>query len=99
MAEAFVVVAEFEVKPEARAAFLRAIEADARDSVAKEPGCRQFDVTVDSEDANRILLYEVYDNRTAFDHHMQTPHLATFRAASAPLVVGQRVRFFQRVVP
>ena len=43
----FVIIAEFEVKPEALERFLELATADASQSVAKEPGCHQFDVTVD----------------------------------------------------
>ncbi len=92
----FVIVAEFEVKPEGLEHFLELAKADASQSVAKEPGCRQFDVTVDRS-ANRVLLYEVYDDQAAFDAHLQTPHLEAFRAGIEPLVVGRNVRRLIRV--
>ena len=44
--DAFVVIAEFRVKPDAMEAFLAAAADDARHSVADEPGCRQFDVVL-----------------------------------------------------
>jgi quinol monooxygenase YgiN len=94
---ASVVVAEFEVKPEAMDAFVAAAIADARASVANEPGCRQFDVTRSNEDPNRILLYEVYDSEAAFDAHLQTPHLATFRAQIEPLVLSRQARRLTRL--
>ena len=43
----FVIIAEFEVKPDGLERFLALATADASQSVAKEPGCHQFDVTVD----------------------------------------------------
>jgi quinol monooxygenase YgiN len=92
----FVVVAEFEVRPEGLERFLELAEVDASQSVAKEPGCRQFDVTVDRE-GHRVLLYEVYDDPAAFDAHLQTPHLEAFRAAIEPLVVSRNVRRLTRV--
>jgi quinol monooxygenase YgiN len=42
--DAFVVIAEFRVRPEKLADFLEAARDDAAHSVADEPGCRQFDV-------------------------------------------------------
>jgi quinol monooxygenase YgiN len=76
---AFVVIAEFEVKSASMADFLALAHDDARHSVADEIGCRQFDV-VSFPGASRVLFYEVYDNREAFDLHLETPHLARFRA-------------------
>ncbi len=92
----FVIVAEFEVKPEALERFLALAKTDASQSVAREPGCRQFDVTVDRA-GHRVVLYEVYDDEAAFDAHLQMPHLAAFRAGIEPLVVGRNVRRLTRV--
>jgi quinol monooxygenase YgiN len=92
----YVIVAEFEVKPGGLEHFLELAKADADQSVGSEPGCRQFDVTVD-RGANRVLLYEVYDDQAAFDAHLQMPHLAAFRAGIEPLVVSRNVRRLIRV--
>ncbi|MFL9878431.1 putative quinol monooxygenase [Herbaspirillum rhizosphaerae] len=78
-ATAFVVIAEFEVKSARMADFLVLAHDDANHSVADESGCRQFDV-VCFADSTHVLFYEVYDDRAAFDRHLETPHLARFRA-------------------
>jgi quinol monooxygenase YgiN len=94
---ALVIVAEFEVRPEAIDAFLEAAIADASASIANEPGCRQFDVTRSNEDPNRVLLYEVYDSAAAFDAHLEMPHLQTFRDRIEPLVLSRQARRLTRV--
>jgi quinol monooxygenase YgiN len=94
---AFVIVAEFEVRPEAIDAFLEAAIADASASIAKEAGCRQFDVTRSNEHPNQVLLYEVYDSQAAFDAHLETPHLKAFRDQIDPWVVTRQVRRLTRV--
>lgn len=76
---AFVVIAEFEVKSAHMADFLALAHDDARHSVTSEPGCRQFDV-VCFPGSRHVLFYEVYDDRAAFDRHLETSHLARFRA-------------------
>jgi quinol monooxygenase YgiN len=43
------------------------------------------------------VLYEVYESEAAFDAHLQTPHLATFRDGIEPLVTGRKVRRLTRV--
>lgn len=94
---AFVIVAEFEVAPDAVEAFVAAAIEDASASVAREPGCRQFDVTRSSEEPNRIVLYEVYDSAAAFDAHLAMPHLAAFRDRIEPLVISRRVQRLTRL--
>lgn len=95
----FVVLPEFHVAPEKLSAFLAAARADAEASLATEPGCLQFDVVVQqAEGLAKVLFYEVYTDRAAFDAHLQTPHLAAFRAALA-LCDEQPVRFLDRVLP
>jgi len=95
----FVVLPEFHVAPENLTAFLAAARADAEASLAREPGCLQFDVVVQQgTNPAKVLFYEVYTDRAAFDAHLQTPHLATFRDALT-LCDAQPVRFLDRVAP
>lgn len=98
--DAFVVIAEFRVRPERLADFLEAARDDAAHSVADEPGCRQFDVVEPEGEDGTVVFYEVYDSRAAFDAHLQTPHLERFRTAFPSLILEERpVRFLQRRYP
>jgi quinol monooxygenase YgiN len=87
----YVILVDFLLKPGAKAQFRRAIDSNARASCRTEPGCRQFDVVEPADDENRILLYEIYDDRAAFEAHLQTPHLAAFEKASNHLVTKKTV--------
>ncbi len=99
-ANAFVVIAEFRVKPDHLNAFLEAAQDDAQHSVSSEPGCRQFDVICMEGATDTVVFYEVYDSRADFDAHMETPHLGRFRKAFPPLIVEERpVRFATRQYP
>jgi quinol monooxygenase YgiN len=97
MSRGFVIVVDFRVKPGQMAAFRRLIDENARVSVRDEKGCSRFDVCVDRKDPDRILLYEVYDDRAAFDVHLKTSHFAIFNEASAPFVAGKTVSELDRV--
>ena len=66
---------ELVVKPEHREEFLEALWADANGALDNEEGCLRFDVTVDSENPDRILLYEVYRDAEARAIHRQAPYL------------------------
>lgn len=90
----FAVIAEFEVKPGMGGDFLAIARADARHSVADEPGCLQFDICTSDEDPDLVAFYEVYRSRAAFDAHLATPHLNLFRQKFPALITVERpVRF------
>ncbi|WP_460275771.1 putative quinol monooxygenase [Celeribacter sp. ULVN23_4] len=99
----FVVLPEFLVAPARLDAFLEAAGADASHSCAFEEGCLQFDVIVErapegSQDSVRVMFYEVYVDRAAFDAHLETPHVAAFRDM-LHLCDEQPVRFLDRRLP
>jgi autoinducer 2-degrading protein len=87
----YVILVDFLLKPGAKAEFRRAIDVNAGASCRSEPGCRQFDVVEPRDEPDRILLYEIYDDRAAFEEHLKTPHLAAFEKASNHLVTKKTV--------
>jgi quinol monooxygenase YgiN len=95
----YVVTVDFVAKPEHVDAFRVEMLKNARASLANEPGCRQFDVSVVADDPAHIFLYELYDDRAAYDAHRLTPHFREFDARTAPLVVSKTGRHFQRICP
>lgn len=86
-----VIYVEFMIKPAAVARFHALMLENARRSLADEPGCRRFDVLVDADSPNRIVLYEIYDDAVAFDAHMATAHYKSFAGAIDELLEGRRV--------
>lgn len=93
----FAVVVEFNVKPGEEDAFREAILIQAKNSLEKEPACRQFDVHIDREDANRFVLYESYDDEAAFAAHRETAHYAAYNALVTPLVASKSVMQLDRL--
>ena len=95
---AFVVIAEFTLKPGCLDDFLALARQDARDSVAYEPGCQQFDAVQPEGATDTIVLYEVYDDRAAFDAHLGSAHYFPFRDGVPALIAGEpKVRFCTRM--
>jgi quinol monooxygenase YgiN len=94
---AYVIVVDFKLASGARPQFRRLIDANARASCEFEPGCRRFDVLEPKNDPDRILLYEIYDSRAAFEQHIKTAHFAMFDKASAALVQEKAVSEFELV--
>lgn len=93
---AFVVIAEFSVAGEKLSEFLAAARADATASRRDEPGCLQFDVIVEGSGPHRVVFYEVYASRAAFDAHLAMPHVAAFRSALGLVEKEEPPRFFER---
>jgi quinol monooxygenase YgiN len=71
--------------------WLEAIKENAANAV-KEPGCREFNVTVLASNPNHVFLYEVYDNEAALDAHRQTEHYKKYQAATKGMVADRNVR-------
>ena len=95
----FVVTVEFKVRPEFVAQFLPEMIANARATASTEPGCRQFDVCTDPQDQTRVFLYELYDDRAAFDAHLATPHFKEFDRKTGAWLVSKTASTLQRTFP
>jgi quinol monooxygenase YgiN len=89
-AGALVVIAEFDVKPDRQREFLALALGFADQCLAREPGCRQFDVVALETTPQGVLFYEAYEGTAAFEAHCRSDHLARFKAAFRDLVAGER---------
>ena len=91
----FVLQVNIRIKPENVGAFMKKALENAREA-RKEPGCRQFEVLVDPKDATRVMLYEVYDDESAFEAHQQTPHFKNYLAEAVPLLASRERQVWKR---
>jgi quinol monooxygenase YgiN len=78
----FVIIVDFRLKAGAHPEFRRLVDANAHASVRNERGCRRFDVVEPRGEANRVLLYEIYDDEAAFDEHCRSAHYQRFNRES-----------------
>lgn len=93
----FAVIVHFEVNPDRFAEFMPLMEANARASLADEPGCQRFDVLTDPAQPNQVALYEIYDSGDAFQAHLKTPHFLEFDRTVAPMLVSKSVSQWSEV--
>ena len=93
----YVIIVDFEIKPDRLADFLPLMQENATASLRDEPGCHQFDVCQDADAPHRIFLYETYDDRAAFETHLASSHFRNFDAASADMITSKDVRVLQRL--
>ncbi|MEO0750268.1 MAG: putative quinol monooxygenase [Pseudomonadota bacterium] len=91
----FAVTVIFDIHEGRMEDFLPLMLENARASRSTEPGCQQFDVC---RAGDRIFLYEIYDNRAAFDAHLATAHFLSFDAAVAEMVAGKTLETYASVL-
>jgi quinol monooxygenase YgiN len=71
--------------------FMTALKENGAAAV-KEPGCREFNITVSQKDPNHVFLFEVYDNAAALDAHRATDHFKNYIAFTKEMVSKRDVR-------
>ena len=86
-----IVLVQMTVKPESLADFERVLLHNARESVAKDPGCLRYDVSQSKDDPLTWVIHEVYDREEAHAAHRQSAHFAAFNDVAATAVVDRRV--------
>ena len=87
----FVITVDFTLHEGMLKKFLPLIIANANQSRTAEPGCERFDVLVPKDSANRVFLYEIYKDKTAFGAHVKSSHFLQFDAASKACVQDKKV--------
>lgn len=91
----YVVTVTFQIRPDQMEAFLPLMVDNARVSRQSEAGCQLFDIC---RDKNEVFLYEIYDDRAAFDAHLGSKHFKAFDAAIQGMVVDKHIRLFDEVI-
>lgn len=89
----FLVAVTFRIAPERAEAFRDRVGRQAADSLT-EPGCSRFDVWCDTADCTRVFLFEIYDDRAAFDAHLASPHYKAFDAEVRDWVLDKQVELW-----
>ena len=87
----YTILVEFDLKPGTSKAFMPLMLENARRSLADEPGCITFDVLTRAEDAERVVLYEIYRDKAAFSEHLKAPHFLSFDSGIRNYVAAKRV--------
>lgn len=93
----FAVVVFFHVKSTEIDWFMPRLRENAQTSLAREPDCHRFDVCTDPARPNEVLLYELYTDASAFQHHLGTPHFKEFDATTDAMINEKRVLTYEKV--
>jgi len=93
----YVVTVQFSIKPEHRVAFDALMLEQAKNSLEKELACHVFDGCVPHADSDQVFLYELYEDRAAFDLHLNSAHFKAFDAAVAAMIADKKIATMARV--
>ena len=94
----FVVTVIFECHEGSGEAFKPLVEKQAQLSMSEEDGCRQFDVAFHEKFPDIFFLYEIYDDKPAFDEHLKTNHYNDFDSNIKALVKDKTVRVYDQLL-
>ena len=88
----FMLIVEFEIKPECADQFETLVLAQADNSLMLEPDCHFFHVKRKGEANNLFVLSEVYTNADAFQQHLESKHFLEFDARVSDWGISKSVR-------
>jgi quinol monooxygenase YgiN len=84
----YAIVATIKTVPGKRDEYLTFLKAHGKRCLATEPGTLQFEIMVPQEEADTIMLYELYASPEAFQTHRNGPSIQQMRQESAGLQVS-----------
>ncbi|MEO9460769.1 MAG: putative quinol monooxygenase [Lentilitoribacter sp.] len=93
----YVVCVTFNIKNEYIDQFMPLMLNNANTSFEREPECQQFDVCVDENIKSIVFLYEIYNDKAAFQDHLASPHFKEFDAAVGDMISDKKVQIFTRI--
>jgi autoinducer 2-degrading protein len=93
----FVTIQKFEIEPESLGMFRAAITKHGEVTRQRENGCRRFDVNFDPKIHERCLVYTVFADEAAYNHHIVTDHYTIFDEISLPWVVSRSLEFWDLI--
>jgi len=90
----YVVTVIFDIHPAVVDDFMPLMRQQAANSLRLEEGCHQFDIAYEQSNPCRIFLYELYENRDAFDLHLESAHYQRFASLTEGMVAEKAVTTF-----
>ncbi|NJO34930.1 MAG: antibiotic biosynthesis monooxygenase [Rhodospirillales bacterium] len=85
------IVATIKIAPGRRDEYLKHLRAHAVRCRANEPGTRQFDILTPQDDADAVMLYEVYANAKAFQAYWDGESMKQVRRDGDPALTRNAV--------
>ncbi len=81
---------EITVKPGKRGEFLAKLEKHAA-GVRVENGCENLQLFADTQNENRVCVWEIWRDRYSWDLHMENDQSTRWRQVAAEFVLGEEI--------
>jgi quinol monooxygenase YgiN len=91
------VTTTFDVEAESLDLFRAGIVKQAEVTRSREPGCHRYDVAFDPKLKSRCLVYAIYEDEAAYDHHIATDYYITFEDISDRWIEKAQVEIWEVV--
>ena len=88
----YVQIATLEIDPSRIEEYCAAVAAHARAAIESEPGVLALNVVADRDDPARITVFEIYQDRAAYERHLQAAHFLDYKAAVETMVRSLKLR-------
>ena len=92
-------VSEITVDPAYLQEYLSFVSECGRESMRLEPGVQFMFSMQDKQHPERITILEIYSDRTAYEHHIQTPHFQKYKQGTLKMVRTLKLRDQLPLVP
>ncbi len=94
----YAVCVTLQVTPDDLEEFMPLMLENARASLTDEKGCQRFDILTDPDREGEVFLFELYEDRAAFDAHRETKHYKSFDAATVYMIRAKKIRTYAQVI-
>lgn len=84
--ESIVRISRIEVDPGRLPEYLALVAECGRESMAGEPGVYMMFSMQEKTRPERITILEIYADRAAYEHHIQTSHFLKYKRMTLPMV-------------
>ena len=84
--ESIVRISRIEVDPAQLPEYLALVTECGRESMVKEPGIYMMYSMQEKAHPERITILEIYADRAAYEHHVQTPHFQKYKQTTLKMV-------------
>jgi quinol monooxygenase YgiN len=88
----YVRLAEIDIDPAQLDAYKAAIKEEIESSVRAEPGVLALYAVSDKDNPARIIVFEMYADREAYETHLEAPHFKTYKAATQHMIRSLKLR-------
>jgi quinol monooxygenase YgiN len=92
----FVRMAEIEVDPAQREAFVSVVKEEMDESVRVEPGVLALFAVAELDNPSRLRFFEIYTSQEAYQAHLASPHFMKYRSATESMI---RSRVLTETIP